>query len=335
MSEPLGKEALAPGYQQAALVALEQFPLNVDQVELCSQSENLTYRVAAKNADTDYVLRLHRPGYCTFEELKSERIWTRALRDTGLTLQEPLATHAGDWYVEVDIPGVDEQRYAGVTTWQEGELLREYMDSCDDSSKRQQIMRRFGEISAICHEQSANWQPPAEFTRRRLDLDALLGEEPFWGRFWEHDELTDAEQQTLLRARAGMREVLEAYGESPTNFSVIHADLTPENILYDGDDLVVIDFDDAAYGWHAYDIASVLVECRFDRDFESLQSAFLEGYTARRPLAQRDIDVLADFDLVRGMAIIGWFHQRPEYAGAEYFSKFMTWVVDECRRRGF
>ena len=44
--------------------------------------------------------------------------------------------------------------------------------------------------------------------------------------------------------------------------------------------------------------------------------------------------MLPEFELVRGMAIIGWYHQRPEYAGATYFKRFKTWVVEECKRRG-
>lgn len=331
----MNAEELERTYTKAAWAALEEFPLTVETVQLFSQSENLTFRVTTKDRDTDFVLRLHRPGYCTFEELKSERLWTSALKATGMTLQEAVETRDGGYYTLVDIPEISERRYAGMTTWQEGAPLREFLDSCDDGPKRQQLMRRFGEMTAMCHEQSTNWEPPAEFTRRRLDLDALLGEAPFWGRFWEHPELDDDERQTLLRARSSLRDALETYGETPNNFSLIHADLTPDNILYNGNDLVVIDFDDAAYGWHLYDIASVLVECRFDDDFESLQSAFLDGYRQHRELSDRELGLLPDFDLVRGMAIIGWYYQRPEYAGAEYFSKFKAWVVNECKQRGW
>ena len=41
----------------------------------------------------------------------------------------------------------------------------------------------------------------------------------------------------------------------PAVYSMIHADMHPGNVLVDGDRLTVIDFDDAAWGWHAYDIA--------------------------------------------------------------------------------
>jgi hypothetical protein len=40
--------------------------------------------------------------------------------------------------------------------------------------------------------------------------------------------------------------------------------------------------------------------------------------------------MLHTFLLIRGMATIGWFHQRPEHAGSEYFEKMKTWFLEEC-----
>lgn len=150
-----------------------------------------------------------------------------------------------------------------------------------------------------------------------------MGEAPHWGRFWEHQELTTAETALLLRARERARAALIAYGARPDNFGLIHADLHPENIVYNGKDLALIDFDDSAYGWHMYEITSTLIEDRFDPDFDALRAALLEGYREHRPLAERDVDMLSVFLLIRGMAIIGWFHQRPEHAGSSFFAEVM------------
>jgi Ser/Thr protein kinase RdoA (MazF antagonist) len=68
-------------------------------------------------------------------------------------------------------------------------------------------------------------------------------------------------------------------------------------------------------------------------DFGELQEAVLEGYRRHRSLAQRDVDLLADFLLVRGMAVIGWFYQRPEQAGSEDFDRVRDWVLEECASR--
>lgn len=332
--QQLDKDQVTSRYTQAAWTAVENFPVKAEVIELVAQSENMTFRVSASGSDTDYVLRLHRPGYCSIKELESERIWISALKETGVAIQDSLETAAGGHFALVDIPGVTERRYAGMTTWHEGTPLREFLETCSDGLKRKRVFHRIGEIAAAFHNQSTQWQAPPGFIRRRLDLDGLLGEDPIWGRFWEHPELTETEQALVLRARAKVSSSLAAYGETLENFSLIHADFTPDNIIYDGNDLAVIDFDDSGYGWHMYDIASALIEYRFGNEFDELQVALLEGYCQGRSLTTQDVDMLPDFLLARGMAIIGWYHQRPEYAGAEYLERFKTWVIDECKRRG-
>jgi Ser/Thr protein kinase RdoA (MazF antagonist) len=317
-------------YRQAAMKALESFPVDAVNVVFVDHSENITFRVEVRDGDTDYVLRLHRPGYSSISELESERIWTRALKEAGIAVQDALQTHQGQHYVLIDIPGSGEQRYAGITTWFDGTPLYDFLQTVSDGAERERLFRRIGEIIASFHNQSTRWKAPPRFKRRRLDLEGLLGDAPFWGRFWDHEDLTKAERVLLLRARDELRAALSAYGERSDNFGLIHADFTPDNIIYGGDDLAVIDFDDSAYGWHMYDIASALLEYGSDNDFESLRDALLDGYRDNRPLAKKDFDMLPTFLLIRGMAIIGWFHQRPEKAGSSFLQRTKNWVLAAC-----
>jgi Ser/Thr protein kinase RdoA (MazF antagonist) len=317
-------------YAPAARKALDNFPVDVENVELIAHSENVTFRVSVRGGDTDYALRLHRPGYNSIEELDSERTWVRALKEAGLSVQDSLLTRQGQHFKLIDIPGTGEQRYAGMTTWLEGAPLSDYLETSAYTAEREDIFRRIGAIAAAIHNQSTAWNEPPGFMRRRLDLDGLLGETPLWGRFWEHAVLTRAEQSLLLRAKDEVRATLGAYGQSPDNFSLIHADLHPDNLVYNGDDLALIDFDDSAYGWHMYDFASALIEYRFASDFDSLRAALLDGYRAHRPLAKRDVEMLPVFLLIRGMAIVGWFGQRSEHAGSSFFEEMKNWVLTEC-----
>ena len=324
------RELLESSYTPAALRALESFPVEPDKIELVSHAENVSFRVSVRGGDTDYVLRLHRPGYNSIEELDSERAWTRALKEAGISVPDSLETRRGRYFELVDVPGTGEQRHAGMTTWHEGMLLGDYLETSADADERRRLFHRIGEIAAAIHNQSAGWSQPPGFTRRRLDLDGLLGESPFWGRFWEHAVLSQGERALLLQARESARAALAGYGERPERFSLIHADLHPHNIVHNGKDLALIDFDDSAYGWHMYDVASALIEYVFAPDFDALRIALLDGYRKHRPLAKRDIEMLPVFLLVRGMAIIGWFHQRPEHAEADFFEDVRDWVLSEC-----
>jgi len=326
----LDKGAIEYRYTAAALKALEHFPVEVENVEFVKHSENVTFRVSARNHDNDYVLRLHRPGYNSIEELNSERVWLSALKEAGIPVPGSLANLKGQFFELVEIPDTGEQRYVGMTTWLQGTPLDEYLATSSDPEERRRCFRQIGEIAAAIHNQSSGWNEPAGFERSRLDVEGLLGETPYWGRFWDHAELTVAEKALLLREKERAHAALIAYGARPDNFGLIHADLHPENIVYDREDLSLIDFDDAAYGWHLYDIATALIMDRLAPDFDALRTALLDGYCNHRPLSKQDIDLLSVFLLVRGMAIIGWFHQRAEYAGSEYFAKVKKIVFDGC-----
>ncbi len=326
----MDREQVESCYMSAAMKALESFPVEPDGVELVALSENVSFRVAVRGGDTDYVLRLHRPGYNSISELDSERIWVRSLGDAGVAVQDSLVTSQGQEFELIDIPETGERRYAGMTTWLEGTILSDYLETNLERAERERVFHRMGEIAATLHNQSTRWQEPPGFTRRRLDLEGLLGEEPLWGRFWDHSDLTKTEQAALLRARQDVRDELEAYGERPDNFSLIHSDLHPDNVVLNDDELALIDFDDSAYGWHMYDVASVLIEYRLAPDFEALSAALLDGYREHRSLAERDAEMLSTFLLMRGMATIGWFHQRPEHTGSKYFEEVKTWVLGQC-----
>ena len=262
-------------YLPAALNAIKEFPVAPNNIELVAHSENVTFRVTSPDSDKDYVLRLHRPGYNSIEELNSERQWTRALNEAGIAAPESVLTRGGDDFVLTDIPGCDEQRFAGMTLWIEGTPLCDYMETTSGRDERTSIFARIGELAAAMHNQSTGWQEPAGFTRPLLDAEGLLGEAPRWGRFWEHTDLADGERSQLLQTRDRLRGYLNAYGITRENFGLVHADINAENIVYSDDDLALIDFDDAAYGWHMYDIASALVNECWAADVESVCAATL------------------------------------------------------------
>lgn len=326
----MDKDRIETLYVPAAWRALEDFPVEPERVKPVSHSENVTFRVSARNPQAEYVLRLHRPDYNDIRALESERMWTRALKASGIAVPEPLQSLQGSDFTLIDIAGADEQRYAGLTRWIEGTVLREELATGLDRAERVQVFRWIGAMLARLHNQATRWQAPPEFTRRRLDLEGLLGEAPAWGRFWEHPELTATERALLLKKRQELRSVLESYGERPDVFSLIHADVDPGNIIHNGGTLALIDFDDTAYGWHLFDLASTLDEFMYASDFQSLQAALIEGYREHRPLEASDVDMLPQFLLIRGMALIGWYHQRPEHAGSSYFQEVKAWVLGRC-----
>jgi Ser/Thr protein kinase RdoA (MazF antagonist) len=191
-------------------------------------------------------------------------------------------------------------------------VLEEIIRRESDASALPSRFEQLGAILGAMHNQASGWRPPARFTRHHLDSDGLMGEAPFWGRFWEHPLLAPNERTLMLKTRDEIRDALGRFGKPDDRYSVIHADLHPGNILLDGERLSVIDFDDAGFGWHMYDAAVSLIHQQALPHFAAVRDALFAGYRSVRALSREDEATLPMFLLIRGMAQVGWLYQRPE-----------------------
>jgi Ser/Thr protein kinase RdoA (MazF antagonist) len=327
-------EDAAGTFTPAALAALGAFPIEPDALELVSLSENVTYRVVDRRDGVAYALRLHRPWYHTHDELISERAWVRALADAGIAVQAPVRTRDGQEYASVTVPGTGEQRFAGLARWTTGRVLAEVLRETTDPGIAEQHFARLGALTASLHNQAANWRPPARFTRHSLDADGFMSDTPHWGPFWDHRTFSAAERALMLDTRAHLHAALARLDRQAAVYSVIHADMHPGNVLIDGDGLTVIDFDDAAWGWHAYDIAVALVHQQDGPNLAAFERAYIAGYGSVRPISDQVLMSVPMFRLVRGLAQIGWYHQRPELKRSARFDEVKAVVLDQCRSFG-
>jgi Ser/Thr protein kinase RdoA (MazF antagonist) len=317
-------------FLEPAQAALLEFGVDAAEVTLAAQAENVTFKVVDKAGDA-YTLRFHRPGYNDLDELKGERIWTRALAQAGIAVPEPLATPDGRDYVDIAVPALDHRRWVGLARWVEGSILLPIVRDENASVDRlSAYFRRLGGMIAAMHDQAANWHLPAGFRRRRLDADGLAGPNPFWGRFWEHEVLTPGERALLIDMRDKLHSLLTHYGQEKERFSIIHADLHPGNILVNGETLTAIDFDDTAFGWHMFDLAVALHQCQDLSHFPEIYASCVEGYCDVRSVSEEDLLMVPTFLLMRGLAEIGWFGDRPENTTPEEMLSMKDFVVTQC-----
>jgi Ser/Thr protein kinase RdoA (MazF antagonist) len=326
----MASTATTKRFTQAARIALQAFPIEADEIILINHSENVTFKVIDTNAGATYVLRLHRPGYHTLQSLQSERLWTKALAAAGISAPLSVAARDGREYVEVSVAGVAGHRYAGLAHWIEGESLSALLRRQPGAIATERLHGQIGSLLAAIHNQSAGWQAPAGFTRHALDADGLMGEAPFWGRFWEHPALSLTERDLLLATRARIYSALVRYGRHPPTFGMIHADPFPDNVLINNGRAAIIDFDDAAFGWHQYDLAVALVEFQAQPSFDITRKSCLSGYRAVREISDAALALLPLFLLARGMAEIGWLLQRPELRLPGSFNASKELICSQC-----
>lgn len=303
----------------AALVAaqevLDHWGLAARSMSVFSRSENVVLKVETTGGET-VAVRLHRPGYHTLEELKSEQLWTRSLADAGIGVPHARPAPGGEYYFAVRVQDTGETRQAGVVDWLPGvQAAISLSDAPIDAAVAR--TSALGALTGRIDRLAATWDPPPGFVRHHLDADGLMGETPFWGPFWDVPELSSQERSRMRALRLALHDQLTAHGKArasgPPDYSMIHADLHAHNVLVDGDHVVVIDFDDAGYGWHGYEIAIALLALPDREGRADMENAYLTSYREENPLTDESFAMVAVFKLVRLLAGIGWVHHRPEH----------------------
>ena len=259
------------------------------------------------------MLRIHRSWYHTLDKLNSELVWTTALREAGVDVPEAVYTPDGRGYVSLPLPGSGETRNVGLLKWVEGEILGELIGRDSDEAPLRRHFEQLGRIAAHIHNHSSSWQVPLGFQRHSFDVDGLVGDNPFWGRFWDLPQLDPHQREMIGEARRVIHDALTGYGKSPDTYSLIHADLHPHNLVVGERGLHVIDFDDSGFGWHQYELAVALSNYLEHPHYPAIEEALIGGYRAERPLAAADLALLPMFLLIRTLVSLGWIHHRPEF----------------------
>lgn len=247
-------------------------------------------------------LRLHRPGYQGAAAIRSELWWCAELAGRGVAVPAPLPSTHGEM-----LPQLTGGRVASAIAWVKGQPFGEAGHPLPGTTA-QQIARHhtLGHLLATVHTVTDTLVLPPDFTRPRWDIDGLTGETPFWGRFWEHPALGPEDGRTLRRARDFLREALTDHARTAP-LGPIHADVLRENILVDGEQLSLIDFDDSGIGFRLYDLGTVMSQNLYEPQRPALQQALIDGYAALRPL---DSNMVPVFTLARVLASVGWAAPR-------------------------
>jgi Ser/Thr protein kinase RdoA (MazF antagonist) len=302
------------GERMAALAraALAGWDLDARELMLLKYRENAVFRVTTADGRR-YAIRVHRAGYHSDAELRSELQWMRALAADGFDVPELVPTHGGDLFQVVSHSGVPEARQVDLFEWIEGRQLGTVEAGVEaDAKTLVPTFRTIGVLAARLHNHSERWRPPPGFMRQAWDLEGLVGERPLWGRFWELAALSEAERALMIRARDRVRQELSTLERSARNYGLIHADFAPENLMVDGQRVRLIDFDDAGYGWHLFEIATTLYFHIGQPYFEAVERATIEGYQSERELTAADATLLPLFYTARGFTYLGWVHTRRE-----------------------
>ena len=239
-------------------------------------------------------LRLHRKGYQSAAAIQSELWWCAELSRAGLPIPAALSALDGSLLVPLQ-----DGRQASAIAWMEGEALGEAnLPFARPLPEVLDTYHALGALMSRMHRATDALSLPAQFTRPRWDLEGLVGEAPFWGRFWDHPAADPVQRAILRRSRDALRERLSG------DTGLIHADVLRENVLVNGRSVSLIDFDDSGFGFRLYDLGTALLQTVQHPEHPQLRDAIMAGY------GTTDSEMVEAFTLARSLASVGWTMPR-------------------------
>jgi Ser/Thr protein kinase RdoA (MazF antagonist) len=323
----LSPEDQAKRLESAGHEALAHWGINGASLELIKHRENAVFGV--EKGDLKAALRLHRHGYHSDDELRSELQWMQALSEAGVKVPNVIPTTSNELFISHSASGLPGTLQIDLFEWIDGEQLGSVEQGIADAAGVEATYAAIGELAARVHNQAASWSLPAGFVRHSWDAAGLAGQNPFWGQFWKLDAASRAERKLLERARDRVFDELGKLPKTSDMYSMIHADFAPENVMVDGDDVRLIDFDDAGFGWHLFELATSLYFINGEPYFDNAKTALIEGYRKHRPLTDEALESLPLHFLARGFTYVGWVHTRHETETAKELTPMLLALACE------
>jgi Ser/Thr protein kinase RdoA (MazF antagonist) len=305
--EMLSHEQQLPLLLELAGMACRLYDLGVvSSIRMVNLSENATFRVDAVTGQS-YALRLHRYSYHEHAAIASELAWLIDLRHKRfVTTPRPLPGLNGDLIQSAKHSRMLHARHVVLFEWEHG---RE-PGIGEDLAKPFEAL---GAAAARMHQHVLEWQRPDWFTRHTWNFETALGEtKPHWGRWRDGLGVTDEMGKLFSRTVAKIGNRLSAYGQSQERFGLVHGDLRLANLLVDGEDIKVIDFDDCGFSWFMYDAATPVSFYEHEPQVPELIEHWKTGYRRVRPLLPVDEAEIPTFIMLRRLLLVAWIGTRRD-----------------------
>ncbi|HEX5716983.1 MAG TPA: condensation domain-containing protein, partial [Thermoanaerobaculia bacterium] len=304
---------------------LGAYGLDGAHLHLLEQKTNITFRVDA--GGERFLLRVCQAGAYDRQELASEGMWLKALRESGLAVPELVAALDGSPVTSVLLPGRAEPRWCVLLRWVPGEIVESAVDPA--------IIEQVGELGARIHNVSESFAPPPGFTRPRWDCDRLFGRGEVIPAGRGEPLITGRTREILDAAAALLRRDMAALGEGSEVWGLVHKDLEPDNTVLHEGRVHAIDFADCGWGHYLYDVAASLLPLREKKGYPELREAFLRGYRHYRPLRPEHEALIDMFLIARSLFTIRFMvltslDERPELQS--YAERVIPMMVGEVRR---
>jgi Ser/Thr protein kinase RdoA (MazF antagonist) len=264
--------------------AVERWSGDADSVILVSDGINLVYQF--HRGYEKYYLRMTHAHLRDENELLAAIRYQCHLFDNEVPVCEPLLSKSGNWS-ETILQG-KEVFLAHVCREVPGEPITFNYDSG--------LYQKWGQVLGKFHKAAQTYQPENHrYTSWKHSLDELGGFAPN----------ESAELQSILQ------ELIQYYKvrtSSSTNYGLTHGDHREGNVLTDGKNIHIIDFDLPCFNWFMEDFArpffhSIIWE---EDSWVDKLGPYLEGYLSVMPESSIDLTAFSRQIQLKGLEIYLW-----------------------------
>jgi Ser/Thr protein kinase RdoA (MazF antagonist) len=216
-----------------------------------------------------WFVRLSRTSDRTPEQVQAETTWVQELAGAGFPVTSPEPWARGEVVCNLEASWLSEPRLAVRFGWSRGVVARRPSEA---------QWHAIGAIMAQLHNHTAN---RTDLGQGRWNVDELVGNSGTEEEALEDARLClgDVAAETLSRVKDAYRMLRPNLGP----VQLLHGDLHELNVLWQGMQPTVVDFDDCGWAPPLYDLAVPISEFR-DRGNVAQEAALVDGYASVRPL---------------------------------------------------
>ncbi len=267
----------------------------------------------------------------TPSEVRSELEWVSAIHESGaVRVPFPVATRSGESFTVSGHRDVPFESICVVFTWLEGPLVAERLS--------ESTLRAFGRVSALLHDQAAQYTPPDWFDAPTFDR-VYPWDDPFVVFEDTHRDLLEGDRLAVFEDAYQVVEEALSRLKAAEPPRLTHSDLHMWNAKIARGTVSVFDFEDKLWAWPVQDIATTLYYHWGSADFDDIRAWFREGYEEVRmwPDSWPDSGHLIDtFIAGRSLVMANAVITQPEFATSidSIYERAERRIRDMLRRIG-
>lgn len=254
-------------------------------LNLVSDGINLVYRF--ESGGKGFYLRITHPLIRPRLELDAAIDFQGYLFECAVPVCQPIFSKAGH-YVE-EIHQDDFLFLTRVSAEVPGKIIH-------FNHTNNQVYKTWGKTLATLHNRALHYQSKQHQFKSWTDL---------WN---ETASYLNSEECIIKEEYHAINNWIKTFQQTPDNFGLTHGDHRMGNVLYDGKEVHIIDFDEPIYHWFLADIARPFLELSPLTFSECLQKFewYLDGYQSIRPLSQTDLKNISWFSRMKALDIYLW-----------------------------